>query len=95
MLGGASKAAGVLSLPVLLVVVAGYGTASLMSVAALMSTLPRLVPTAHLQRARSRIDGADAVAQTAGPALAGLLVKLGGRRWRYWSTRGPTCSPRW
>lgn len=71
-------AAGVLSLPVLLVVVAGYGTSSLINGAASMSVLPRLVPTAHLQRAHSRIDGADAVAQTAGPALAGLLVKLVG-----------------
>lgn len=71
-------AAGVLSLPVLLVVVSCYGTASLINGAASMSVLPRLVPTAHLQRAHSRIDGADAVAQTAGPALAGLLVKLVG-----------------
>jgi MFS family permease len=71
-------AAGALSLPLLLVIVACYGTASLINDAASMSFLPRLVPREHLQRAHSRIDGADAVAQTAGPALAGFLVKLVG-----------------
>jgi MFS family permease len=72
----AAWAAGVLSMPLLLVIVACYGTASLVNDAASMSFVPRLVPREHLQRAHSRIDGADAVAQTAGPALAGLLVKL-------------------
>lgn len=72
----AAWAAGLLSMPLLLLVVAGYGTASLVNDAASQSFLPRLVPREHLQRAHSRIDGADAVAQTAGPALAGLLVKL-------------------
>jgi len=42
--------------------------------AAAMSFLPRLVPRPHLQRAHARGDGADAVAQSAGPALGGLLV---------------------
>jgi MFS family permease len=69
-------AAGILSLPLLLVIVACYGTASLINDAASMSFLPRLVPREHLQRAHARIDGAAAVAQTTGPALAGLLVKL-------------------
>lgn len=72
----AAWAAGVLTMPVLLAVVVCYGTASLINDAASMSFLPRLVPRQHLQRAHARIDGADAVAQTAGPALAGLLVKL-------------------
>lgn len=67
-----------LTFPLLLVVVAGYGTASLVNDAASMSFLPRLVPRDRLQRAHARVDGADAVAQTAGPALAGLLVKLVG-----------------
>lgn len=71
-------AVGVLSLPLLLVIVAGYGSASLINGAALMSIIPRLVPAEHLQRAHSRIDGADAVAQTTGPALGGWLVKLVG-----------------
>ena len=68
----------VLSLPLLLAIVAAFGTASLINDAASMSFLPRLVPGEHLQRAHARIDGADAVAQTSGPALAGLLVNLVG-----------------
>jgi MFS family permease len=68
--------AGVLSLPVLLVIVACYGAVSLVNDAASMSLLPRLVDREHLQRAHARIDGSDAVAQTAGPAVAGVLVKV-------------------
>lgn len=68
----------VLSIPLLLAIVVLYGTASLVNDAASMSYVPRLVPQAHLQRAHARIDGADAVAQTAGPALAGILVKVVG-----------------
>jgi MFS family permease len=71
-------AAGSLSMPLLLVVVFGYGTASLINGAASMSFLPRLVARRDLQPAHARIDGADAVAQTTGPVLAGLLVKLVG-----------------
>lgn len=67
-----------LSMPLLLVVVACYGAASLVNGAASTSFVPRLVAREHLQRAHARLDGADAVAQTAGPALAGLLVKLVG-----------------
>jgi predicted MFS family arabinose efflux permease len=69
-------AAGVLSLPLLLAIVAGYGTASLVNDAASMSFLPRLVPREQLQRAHARVDRADAVAQTTGPVLAGLLIKV-------------------
>lgn len=69
---------GVLSLPLVLVVVLLLGAASLANDAASQSFVPRLVPRAHLQPAHARLDGADAVAQTAGPALAGLLVKLVG-----------------
>ncbi len=67
-----------LSLPLLLVVVACFGLASLIGDAAATSFLPRIVPTAQLQQAHARIDTTDAVAQSAGPALAGLLVKLVG-----------------
>lgn len=67
-----------LSLPLLLVVVALFGLASLVGDAAYMSFLPRIVPKSHLQQAHARIDTTDAVAQSAGPALAGLLVKLVG-----------------
>jgi len=39
-----------------------------------VSFLSRLVQRRHLQRAHARVDGADAVTQSAGPALGGLLV---------------------
>lgn len=68
----------VLSMPLLLVLVTCYGTASLVNGAASTSFVPRLVPRSDLQRAHARLDGADAVAQTSGPAVAGLLVKLVG-----------------
>jgi MFS family permease len=63
-----------LSLAALLVIVFGYGTAAVVNMAATMSFLPRLVPPGHLQPAHARIDGADAVSSTAGPALGGVLV---------------------
>lgn len=65
---------GLLSLPALMMIVIAYGTASVVNVAAAMSLLPRLVEAQHLQPAHARIDGADAVASTAGPALGGLIV---------------------
>jgi len=74
----AAWAMDVLSMPLLLAVVVCYGAASLVNDAASQSFMPRLVPRASLQRAHARIDGADAVAQTAGPALAGVLVKVVG-----------------
>ncbi len=67
-----------LSLPLLLVLVTLFGTASLINDAASMSFVPRLVPGSQLQVAHSRLDGADAVAQTAGPALAGVLIRVVG-----------------
>lgn len=66
----------VLTFPLLLVVVLLFGTVSLVNDAASMSFVPRLVPRHELQRAHSRLDGADAVAQTAGPALAGALIRV-------------------
>jgi MFS family permease len=63
-----------LTFPALLVVVLAYGAASVVHGAAEMSFLPRVVERGHLQRAHARIDGADAVAMSAGPALGGLLV---------------------
>ncbi|WP_199521218.1 MFS transporter [Jiangella anatolica] len=71
----AAWAADLLTFPLLVAIVACFGAASLVNDAASMAFLPRLVPRAHLQRAHARIDGADAVAQTAGPALGGLLVR--------------------
>jgi len=69
---------GLLSLPALMLIVMGYGTASVINGAAAMSLLPRLVERQHLQPAHARIDGADAVSATAGPALGGLLVSTVG-----------------
>lgn len=66
----------VLTFPLLLVVVVLFGTVSLVNDAASMSFVPRLVPRHQLQRAHSRLDRADAVAQTAGPALAGVLIRV-------------------
>lgn len=66
----------VLDLPLLLVIVVVFGTASLVNDAASLSFVPRLVPRGRLQRAHARLDGAGAVAQTAGPALAGLLIRV-------------------
>jgi MFS family permease len=65
---------GVLTLPVLMLLLLGYGTASVVNGAAEMSFLPRLLEPRDLQSAHARIDGTDAVASTAGPALGGLLV---------------------
>ena len=69
-------ALGLLAFPLLLVLVVLFGTASLINDAASMSFMPRLVSRAHLQRAHARLDGADAVAQTAGPAVAGALIRV-------------------
>ncbi|MFM6847916.1 MAG: MFS transporter [Terrabacter sp.] len=69
---------GGLSLPALLVVVALCGTAAVINGAAEMSFLPRLIEGRHLQPAHARIDGSDAAASTAGPALGGLLVSAVG-----------------
>ena len=65
---------GLLSMPTLLLVVLAYGTAFVINVAATMSFLPRLVEPQQLQPAHARIDGADAVSMTAGPAVGGLVV---------------------
>lgn len=63
-----------LTFPTLLGVVLMYGAASVINAAAAMAFLPRLVQPRYLQRAHARIDGTDAAAMTAGPALGGLLV---------------------
>jgi MFS family permease len=68
----------VLTFPLLLVVVLLFGTVSLVNDAASLSFIPRLVPSSQLQRAHARLDGASAVAQTAGPAIAGALIRVMG-----------------
>lgn len=67
-----------LSLPALMLIVFAYGTAAVVNMSASMSFLPRLVDPRQLQPAHARIDGADAVSSTAGPALGGLLVSAVG-----------------
>lgn len=67
-----------LTLPALLAVVVAYGIATVVNDAASMAFLPRLVPAPALQSAHARIDTADAVAQSGGPALGGLVVRLVG-----------------
>ena len=69
---------GRLSLPVLLAIVVLTGAAAVVNGAAEMSFLPRLVEPSHLQPAHARVDGADAAASTAGPALGGVLVSAVG-----------------
>ncbi|WP_147918103.1 MFS transporter [Ruania zhangjianzhongii] len=70
--------AGVLSLPLLLVIVLAFGTATLMNDSASQAFVPRLVPRKQLQTAHARIDGTNAVAETAGPAAGGGLLGLVG-----------------
>ena len=67
-----------LSLLALLGIVIVYGTASVISDAATMAYLPRLVEPRFLQRAHARTDGTDAVAMTAG--LASILTPVPRRR---------------
>ncbi|MGH3730025.1 MAG: MFS transporter [Micromonosporaceae bacterium] len=69
---------GLLSLPALMLIVIAYGAASVVNAAAATSLLPRLVEARHLQPAHARVDGADAAASTAGPALGGVLVSAVG-----------------
>jgi predicted MFS family arabinose efflux permease len=65
---------GLLTMPLLMLVVFFYGTAAVINSAAAMSLLPRLVQPQQLQPAHARIDGADAVSLTLGPAVGGVLV---------------------
>lgn len=51
-----------------------FGTLSVASSAATQSLLPRIVPRGRVLAANARLDQSDAAAQTAGPALGGILV---------------------
>lgn len=53
-----------------------FGLCSLAGDAASMAFLPRLVPRELLTGANARIDQSSAVAQTAGPGLAGLILAV-------------------
>jgi MFS family permease len=65
-----------LSVGILMTFMAIFGLASLANDGASQSFLPRLVPARLLIRANARLDQSDAVAQTSGPALAGVLVSV-------------------
>lgn len=51
-----------------------FGVLSVVGFAATQSLLPRIVPRHLLLAANARLDQSDAAAQTAGPALGGVLV---------------------
>lgn len=65
---------GWLSIPAVLALVVGIGLLSLIGDAASQSLVPRIVPRSVLVAAHARTDQSDAVAETAGPLVAGSLV---------------------
>lgn len=67
---------GMLTIPVLVVLLLLFGAFSVFGFAASQSLLPRLVPRERLLRANARLDQGEAAAQTVGPTLAGALVRL-------------------
>lgn len=67
---------GLLRLPLLIGLMIVFGLCSLFNDSAYQAITPRLVPSALLTRANTRLQQSTAAAQTTGPALAGLLVKL-------------------
>jgi MFS family permease len=68
--------ADLLGVGTLMLLVALLGTATLINDSASQAFLPRLIPRSSLQPAHARIDGANAAAETAGPALGGALLAL-------------------
>jgi MFS family permease len=71
----AAAALGVLGLPQLYVVAFLAGVFALATESARTALVPTLVGRAQLVAANSRLQGSSAVAQVAGPSLAGLLVQ--------------------
>lgn len=67
-------AAGILHLWVLVVLLLLFGAFSVFGFAATQSLLPQIVERRALRTANARLDQAEASAQTAGPALGGLVV---------------------
>ena len=65
-----------LDLSALILLVALLGTATLVNDSASQAFLPRLVVRSSLQSAHARIDGTNAAAETAGPAIGGALLAL-------------------
>ncbi|WP_144674592.1 MFS transporter [Arthrobacter sp. U41] len=71
-----ASAAGLLSVPGLMILIFAFGTLALTSDAAYQSFLPQLVPRRLLTKANARLQQSDTVAQTTGGAVAGGLVAL-------------------
>lgn len=71
-----ASAAGLLSIPALVILIFAFGTLALTSDAAHQSFLPQLVPRPLLTKANARLQQSDTVAQTTGGAVAGGLVAL-------------------
>ncbi len=67
---------GLLSFWQLVVVALLVGFATVLSSSANMTFVPSVIPRADLMSRNSFMSGTDAVIQTAGPGLAGLLVQL-------------------
>lgn len=65
---------GWLTLPLLIVILIGFGSLTVFAVAATQSFLPTVVLHRQLFRANARLDQSDSVAQTLGPAAGGALV---------------------
>ncbi|GAA1843541.1 MFS transporter [Brevibacterium marinum] len=65
-----------LNLVTLLLLAALLGTATLVNDSASQAFVPRLIPSRSLQSAHARIDGTNAAAETAGPALGGALLAV-------------------
>lgn len=70
--------AGVLHLWVLVLLLLLFGSFSVFGFAATQSLLPQIVERRALRAANARLDQAEAGAQTAGPAIGGLLVGIVG-----------------
>lgn len=71
-----ASAAGLLTVPGLVILIFAFGTLALTSDAAYQSFLPQLVPRSLLTKANARLQQSDTVAQTTGGAVAGGLVAL-------------------
>jgi MFS family permease len=71
-------ALGVLHLWVLVLLLLLFGAFSVFGFAATQSLLPHIIERRALRAANARLDQAEGGAQTAGPALGGLLVSLVG-----------------
>lgn len=71
-------ALGLLAMGNLVVLLLLFGAFAVFGAAASQSLLPSLVPRDRLLRANARLDQGETAAQTAGPTLGGLLVRIVG-----------------